>query len=104
MSAVTDRPRVLRVSTSVRPPDGMLLSVEDSGIGIDRDSLDRIFEPFFTTKSRGMGLGLWLCRRIVENHHGRLTAASDPGRGSRFEIVLPAANAVTASPPQARVS
>ena len=92
MSPVTDRPRVLWVQTAVRPPGEALIGVADSGIGIDRDSLDRIFEPFFTTKSRGMGLGLWLCRRIVENHHGRLTASSDPGRGSRFEIVLPTAS------------
>jgi len=104
MSQVTDRPRVLRMKTAVRPPGDVLVGVEDSGVGIDRDSLDRIFEPFFTTKSRGMGLGLWLCRRIVENHHGRLTASSNPGRGSRFEIVLPAADLTMAPVPKARVS
>jgi PAS domain S-box-containing protein len=90
MSPVTDRPRVLHVTTGNLETGDVLIAVEDSGVGIDRHSLDRIFEPFFTTKSRGMGLGLWLCRRIVENHRGRLTAASDVGRGSRFQISLPA--------------
>ncbi|HEX3703127.1 MAG TPA: ATP-binding protein, partial [Vicinamibacterales bacterium] len=104
MSSVTDRPRVLRLKTAVRPPGDVLIGVEDSGIGIDRDSLDHIFEPFFTTKSRGMGLGLWLCHRIVGNHHGRLTASSTPGRGSRFEIVLPNAHVAGASTSRAHVS
>lgn len=104
MSAVTGGPRELRVSTAVRPRGHVMIAVEDSGVGIDRDNLDRIFEAFFTTKSRGMGLGLWLCRRIVENHRGRLTASSEVGRGSRFEIVLPAANLAVATSPQAHLS
>ena len=102
MSSVTGRPRVLGLKTAVRPPGDVLIGVEDSGVGIDRDTLDHIFEPFFTTKSRGMGLGLWLCHRIVGNHHGRLTASSVPGRGSRFEIVLPAADPATVSVTEAR--
>ena len=104
MIPVTDRPRVLHVKTG---PDGngeVLIAVEDSGVGIDPPGLARIFEPFFTTKSRGMGLGLWLCRRIVENHHGRLTASSDPGRGSRFEIALPKADKAAAAAQEARAS
>ena len=104
MGPVTDRARLLRVTTGHREAGNVLIAVEDSGLGIDRDSLDRIFEPFFTTKSRGMGLGLWLCRRIVENHQGRLTASSEVGRGSRFEIVLPAASPATAASSQAHVS
>jgi PAS domain S-box-containing protein len=102
MVPVTDRPRVLRVQTRLDGSDDVLIAVEDSGVGIDRAGLDRIFEPFFTTKSRGMGLGLWLCRRIVENHHGRLTASSEVGRGSCFEIVLPSANVRMASAANAR--
>jgi signal transduction histidine kinase len=104
MSAVTDRPRVLRVTTGARAGGDLMIAVEDSGTGIDRAGLDRIFEPFFTTKSRGMGLGLWLCRRIVENHHGRLTATSEVGRGSRFEIMLPNAHLGEASPSTAHAS
>jgi signal transduction histidine kinase len=97
MSSVTDRPRVLRMKTVLHPSGDVLIVVEDSGIGIGRDSLERIFEPYFTTKSRGMGLGLWLCRRIVEKHQGRLTASSDVGRGSRFQIALPSGKSATKS-------
>jgi signal transduction histidine kinase len=104
MSAVTDRSRVLRVKTASHATGDVLIAVEDSGVGIDRDRLDRIFEPFFTTKSRGMGLGLWLCRWIVENHRGRLTASSEVGRGSRFEIILPQADAAAAPRSEAAVS
>jgi signal transduction histidine kinase len=95
---------VLRVTTGARAGGDLMIAVEDSGTGIDRAGLDRIFEPFFTTKSRGMGLGLWLCRRIVENHHGRLTATSEVGRGSRFEIMLPNAHLGEASPSTAHAS
>jgi len=89
MSTVADRPRVLRVQTALKGTGHLLIAVEDSGIGIDRDQLDRIFEPFFTTKSHGMGLGLWLCRSIVEAHRGSLTVTSEVGRGSLFRIDLP---------------
>src|SRR5262249_31655695 len=90
MSTVPDRPRVLWVRAGFQAAgEEVAITVEDSGPGIGQDDLARIFEPFFTTKTRGMGLGLWLCRRIVESHHGRLTAMSDIGRGSRFQIVLP---------------
>lgn len=104
MSLVADRPRVLRVETALTAAGDVLIAVEDSGIGIDRDRLDRVFEPFFTTKSRGMGLGLWLCRRIVENHRGRLTASSEVGRGSRFEIALPNVGVTTGSAGDVRAS
>ena len=105
-SPVNDRRRALRVRTGMHENGNVLIAVEDSGIGIHPDRLDRIFEPFFTTKSHGMGLGLWLCRRIVENHHGQLTASSDVGRGSRFEIALPKVNiaAAAASEAHARTS
>jgi signal transduction histidine kinase len=93
MSTVSERPRVLRVKTGRHATGEIVIAVEDSGVGIDRNRLDRIFEPFFTTKARGMGLGLWLCRRIVETHRGRLAASSEVGRGSRFEISLPCADA-----------
>jgi signal transduction histidine kinase len=72
------------------------LSVSDSGVGISPTDLRRIFEPFFTTKTGpdetglgGTGLGLPVCREIVEAHHGRLRAESRPGRGSTFTLILP---------------
>src|SRR5262249_2902106 len=104
MTPVTDRPRVLHVKTGMDGNGEVLIAVEDSGPGIDRAGLDRIFEPFFTTKTRGRGRGLGLCRRIVENHRGRLTASSEVGRGSRFEVALPNANVTARSAADARAS
>jgi signal transduction histidine kinase len=63
--------------------------VEDSGSGIDPKDIERVFEPFFTTKSQGMGMGLAICRSIIESHGGRLSAAPAPQRGTIFEVVLP---------------
>lgn len=65
------------------------LTVSDTGAGIPADLLPRIFEPYVTSKARGLGLGLAIARRIVEAHGGRIEAASEPGRGSRFTITLP---------------
>ncbi len=96
MDAVDDRARSLRLKSAVSDPEGILITVEDSGPGIDPENLDRIFHPFFTTKSQGMGMGLSICRSIVEAHHGRLSARSVADRGSVFQIALPAGNAAGA--------
>jgi len=96
MDAVDDRARSLRLKSAVSDPEGILITVEDSGPGIDPENLDRIFHPFFTTKSQGMGMGLSICRSIVEAHHGRLSARSIADRGSVFQIALPAGNATGA--------
>jgi len=83
------------------------LVVEDTGTGMDEATLTKVFEPFFTTKSlgRGTGLGLSTAYGIVEQHGGSLTAFSSPGRGSRFEITLPAsAPAATMTPRSRRLS
>jgi signal transduction histidine kinase len=68
-----------------------IIAVTDTGTGIPEELLPRIFEPYFTTKGRGSGLGLAIARRIVEAHGGKLTAESEAGRGSRFEIAVPIA-------------
>ncbi len=70
-------------------PDWVEISVSDTGAGIPPESLERIFRPFFTTKRGGTGLGLSLCRRIISQHGGTLTAESELGKGSRFLIRLP---------------
>src|SRR5262245_30443935 len=88
MSSLTDRPRVLSVGTQMSDA-GVLISVADCGIGIDPDSMDRIFEAFFTTKPQGMGMGLSICRSIVEAHGGRLWAAPGSPHGSIFNVQLP---------------
>ncbi|HEY2988155.1 MAG TPA: ATP-binding protein [Candidatus Binatia bacterium] len=69
----------------------LTIAVTDTGAGIPKEILPRIFEPYFTTKTRGSGLGLAIARRIVEAHGGKLTAESEAGRGSRFEIAVPLA-------------
>ena len=90
MSQISDRARVPRVSSQREPPNGVLVSIEDSGTGIDPQHVDRLFEAFFTTKSNGMGMGLAIFRSIVEAHSGRLWASSDLNYGAVFHIALPA--------------
>jgi C4-dicarboxylate-specific signal transduction histidine kinase len=91
MASVTDRPRVLRVR-SERLEDSVLISVQDSGTGINPKHAERMFEAFFTTKPNGIGLGLSICRSIVEAHGGRLSASAVAPHGSVFQVMLPAAH------------
>jgi signal transduction histidine kinase len=79
----------LRVRTELRGTDAILVTVQDSGPGIDGDKLEKIFDAFFTTKKTGMGLGLAMCRMIIERHGGQLTASSDGKTGALFSIVVP---------------
>ena len=88
MSSVTDRGRVLIIRSETKSP-GVRIAVADSGTGIDPESMDRIFQAFFTTKSQGTGMGLSICRSIVEAHGGQLSASRSHPHGSIFEIVLP---------------
>lgn len=90
MSSITDGARNSTIASKCDEGTGVTITVEDTGVGIDPDHADRIFEPFFTTKSQGMGLGLSICRSIVEGHGGRLTAAPRTPCGTTFELTLPA--------------
>jgi signal transduction histidine kinase len=89
MSSVTDRERVLTIRSRIVEPDRVQITLEDSGTGIDPSAVDRIFDAFFTTKSDGMGMGLSICRSIIESHGGRLSAAPRHPHGSTFQVVLP---------------
>ena len=89
MDKTTDRNRVLRVTTKSNGRDEIIVEVEDSGAGINPRLLDSIFDPFITTKQDGMGLGLAICRMIIDRHGGKLSALSDGKNGARFHIVLP---------------
>jgi C4-dicarboxylate-specific signal transduction histidine kinase len=84
--------RIVRVTTERDETGAVLTAVEDSGAGIDATVLGRIFEPMFTTKPQGMGLGLSVCRSIVESHGGRLWASPNPVGGSIFRFNIPVAS------------
>lgn len=90
MSEVTARDRCLTITAERHGQANVLIAVEDTGPGIVQAHLDRIFEPFFTTKSQGMGMGLAICRSIIEGHGGKLTASLRRPFGTTFLIVLPA--------------
>ncbi len=94
METVDDRARTLRVKSAITEPRGVLIMVEDSGPGIDPENVGRIFHPFFTTKSQGMGMGLSICRSIIEAHNGHLSARPAIDRGSVFQISLPTGDIV----------
>jgi signal transduction histidine kinase len=92
MGAVTDRPRTVRITSEHRKGREILVSVEDSGPGIDPKCKDRIFEPFFSTKPDGMGMGLMFSRSIVENHGGKLWATDNVPHGAVFHFTLPSSD------------
>jgi signal transduction histidine kinase len=89
MASVTDRARLLRIKSDVIQgrPD-VLLTIEDSGTGIDSKDKDRIFEPFFTTKSTGTGMGLTICQSIIESHGGSLRVSANKPHGTIFQVAL----------------
>jgi signal transduction histidine kinase len=92
MATTSDRSRVLHVRTELRGHDTVGVLVRDSGPGIDKDRLDGIFTAFVSTKPHGMGLGLAICRMIIDYHGGKLIALSDGKDGASFEFVLPIAS------------
>jgi PAS domain S-box-containing protein len=89
MSTVEAGPRELLISTEQTRTGGVLVSVRDSGPGIDPDHLDRVFEAFYTTKSSGTGMGLSICRSIIGAHGGRLWADTNASRGGLFRFTVP---------------
>ena len=88
MKPVTDRPRRLRIYTRDHEGREVLIGVEDSGIGLSSNHDPRLFEPFYTTKPEGLGLGLSICRSIVENRGGRIWATANDGPGVTFQFTL----------------
>jgi signal transduction histidine kinase len=88
MNTTPDRNRLLQVRTQLRAPASLVVEVQDSGPGIPPEKMEGIFGAFFTTKAQGMGLGLAICRMIIEHHGGQLTASSN-GAGALFRFVLP---------------
>jgi len=93
MAAIDDRPRILRIWSQADGAGSVTVGVQDSGSGIDPTVRDRIFEPLFTTKSSGMGMGLSICRSIVESHGGKLWALAATPHGTDFRFTIPTAGA-----------
>jgi signal transduction histidine kinase len=89
MQTVTDPRRELAIRSCQDGTQGVLVSVTDCGVGISAENANRLFHAFFTTKSSGLGMGLSICRSIVEAHGGRLTAYGNDGPGATFQFVLP---------------
>jgi len=98
MSLLTDRPRQLLVRSRRHESDHVLVAVEDAGIGIERQHLEKIFDTFYTTKPQGMGMGLAISRSIIENHGGTLSAIPNDGQGMTFQITLPVSGSPTPPP------
>jgi predicted ATPase/signal transduction histidine kinase/GAF domain-containing protein len=89
MSAVTDRPKMLTITSDPIEPDGLLVAVEDTGTGLDPAIADRIFDSFVTTKPEGMGMGLSICRSIIAAHGGRISASPRVPYGTVFRFTVP---------------
>jgi PAS domain S-box-containing protein len=89
MSGLTEGPRELLISTGKAEMGGVLVTVRDSGPGLAPAALERLFEAFYTTKPNGLGMGLSICRSIIEAHHGRLWATANSPHGAVFQFTLP---------------
>jgi C4-dicarboxylate-specific signal transduction histidine kinase len=89
MSDVHTHPREILISTRKNKFGDVVVAVWDSGKGLDEKDAERIFDPFFTTKAEGMGLGLSISRRIIEDHHGTLWAKPNRDRGATIQFTLP---------------
>ena len=94
MSLVADRTRLLRISSQREPPSSVLIRVADAGTGLDPTIAERIFDPFFTTKAGGVGMGLSICRSIIDGHGGRLWASPAPSYGALVQFMLPTEDSV----------
>jgi signal transduction histidine kinase len=97
IEAMMDTGGELRITSQLGEDGQLVIAISDTGVGLPSDQMDQIFNAFFTTKPQGSGMGLAICRSIVESHRGRLWASANHGRGATFQFTLPVA-AVTSSP------
>jgi signal transduction histidine kinase len=93
MGGVGKGSRALLISTAQEASGGVRVSVQDSGPGLDVEGLDRLFDAFYTTKPAGMGMGLSICRSIIEAHEGQIWASRNVGPGATFQFTVPVASA-----------
>jgi signal transduction histidine kinase len=90
MGAVTEGARQVLITTSQIESNDLYVGVQDTGPGLNPETLSRLFEPFYTTKPDGMGMGLSICRSIIEAHGGRLWVSACQPRGALFQFAIPA--------------
>src|SRR5262249_37617049 len=90
MSAINEGARQVLITTRQDELKDLYIGVQDTGPGLGPETLSRLFEPFYTTKPNGMGMGLTICRSIVEAHGGRLWASACQPRGALFQFAIPA--------------
>jgi signal transduction histidine kinase len=95
MAKISDRPRDLIIRSNNVDPAQVIVAVQDAGTGIDDANASELFKAFYTTKSEGLGMGLSICRSIVEAHDGSLSASSNEGPGATFQFALPAEGSST---------
>jgi signal transduction histidine kinase len=91
-------PRELLIRSRAYNSEQVLVEVRDSGVGVDPEHIEQLFNPFFTTKADGMGMGLSICRSIIEAHGGRIWASPNAGPGTTFQFTLPAHRADAVQP------
>jgi C4-dicarboxylate-specific signal transduction histidine kinase len=89
MGDFTGSNRELHVSTALTEPESVRVAVQDTGPGLSAENLEQLFRPFYTTKPNGMGMGLSICRSIIEDHRGRLWATRHDPRGALFQFTIP---------------
>ena len=89
MKGVTERTRELSVSSTLAEPSGVLVAIKDTGTGLDPAVAERMFQPFFTTKSYGLGMGLAICRSIIEAHGGSLCVSPRAPHGAEVRFTIP---------------
>jgi signal transduction histidine kinase len=86
---IVDNPWREVVISTAKDSNGVMVAVRDTGVGLDADSVDHLFQPFYTTKASGMGMGLSICRSIIEAHGGCVGAARNADAGATFQFTLP---------------
>jgi signal transduction histidine kinase len=101
MSSVDDRPRQLLIRTEQDADGGVLLSVQDTGMGFEVDKINKLFDAFYTTKKDGMGIGLSVSRSIIASHRGRLWASMNDGPGATFSFSIPCHGTAPTDPKRA---
>jgi C4-dicarboxylate-specific signal transduction histidine kinase len=104
MAEVDDRPRKLLIQTGLLNDGGVKLTVRDSGTGLNPHTVEKLFTAFYTTKVNGMGVGLSICRLIIESHNGRIWAEANNGTGATFSFCVPSASRDPKTPGSSDVS